>query len=136
MDNEIRFLVIKDAGGSASSVSLPRPCLACGTPTPSTRCGPCEAERQDVVDARRGSPTARGYDAAFRRLSARARRLTPWCGDGHLGGCVGLLTADHLPGSWEKIERGEPLTLTDLEVVCAGHNARRGARRSTPPRGV
>ena len=114
--------------------TVPRPCIECGTPSPGTRCPPCEAERLAAVDAARGTPSARGYDAAWRRLSARARRLTPWCADAHLSPCHGVLTTDHLPGAWEKRARGERLTLLDVECVCAGHNGMRGARRGRTAR--
>ncbi len=109
-------------------MSVPRPCLDCGEPAPDTRCGPCSAERLARVDRSRGSARERGYDAAWRRLSARAVRLQPFCTD---CGTADDLTADHLPGAWEKVQAGKRLDLGDIEVVCRGHNSARGARRTS-----
>lgn len=122
-------------------MTLPRPCIDCGEPTTATRCEPCgdEHERKRAArnNAGRGATTSElGYDKEWKKLSARARRMTPWCADDHLGPCKGLLAADHLPGAWEKAARGKRLTLLDVEVVCARHNALRGARRRrSDPRG-
>lgn len=108
---------------NVSSDRVPRPCLGCGDPTTAgSRCPECSAERLAAVDRERGSASARGYDAAWRRLSARARRLQPFCLDAHLGPCEGPLTGDHL--------RWPARNLGDIEVVCRGHNSARGARRS------
>lgn len=123
----------------SSAPGPPRPCLDCGDPTTAgTRCEPCRTEyergRSTRNNARRASTKALGYDAAWRKLSALARRMTPWCADAHLGDCEGRLTADHLPGAWEKLERGQRLTLLDVEVVCLRHNGQRGGRRTGTPR--
>lgn len=99
-----------------------RPCLDCGQPAPGTRCAPCRADRLAHVDAQRGTASQRGYDARWRRLSTRARRLQPFCED---CGAVDNLTADHL--------RWPARTLADVAAVCAACNNRRGPARG--PRG-
>ncbi len=110
-------------------------CLVCGTPSPSTRCPDCQVEQQRRDDAARGSATARGYDAAWQRLSLAARKRQPWCTDCSTWGDAGNpLTCDHLPGSWAKRERGERLTLLDVEVVCNRCNIARGAARGAHAR--
>jgi 5-methylcytosine-specific restriction protein A len=116
-------------------------CLGCGTPATSTRCEQCapeaRREQQRRDDARRGSATARGYDAAWSRLSARARRLQPWCTDCQTTGTAdNPLTADHLPGSWDKRAAGKRLTLSDVEVVCSRCNIARGATRGAHARSL
>lgn len=52
-----------------------RPCLDCGDVSKFTRCPGCTSK----LNRARGSSTARGYDARWRRLSERYRRLVPWC---------------------------------------------------------
>ena len=113
-----------------------RPCLDCSTPTDNaTRCPDCQAEWQQRTDVRRGSRQERGYDAAWTRLSARARRAQPWCTDcGSVGDEGNPLTADHSVESWAKVERGERLTVTDVEVVCRRCNSARAAARGVNPR--
>lgn len=107
------------------SLGLMRPCLDCGEPSESSR---CEAHRPDHPRQRQ-SPDARGYDAAWRRLSKRARRLQPWCSDAHLGACRGPLTTDHLPAAHAAQASGRTVTLRMVEVVCQGHNDARGSSR-------
>lgn len=95
-----------------------RPCLDCGTPAPGSRCPACQSQRDARTDAARGNSTDRGYDAAWQRLSARARRLQPFCTD---CGTNQQLTADHL--------RWPARTLAAVQVVCQPCNNRRGAAR-------
>ena len=70
--------------------------------------------------------TARGYGSAWQRLSARARRLQPFCSD---CGATDDLTADHSPEAWERVAAGLPVRLADVDVVCRGCNSRRGRAR-------
>ncbi len=63
-----------------------RPCLTCGLPSAGPRCP------EHTTDPK-GTPEARGYNAAWRKLSKRARRLQPWCECG----AVDDLQLDHLP---------------------------------------
>lgn len=106
-----------------------RPCIDCGEPTDGARC---------VEHARPSSPKAsassRGYDAAWQRLSAKARRLQPFCAD---CGATDDLQADHRPEAWARKAAGKPIRLADVDVVCGPCNRRRGAARTqqTPGRG-
>lgn len=96
-----------------------RPCLTCGEPCAGPRCP------DHTVDPK--LPAAdRGYDAAWQRLSKRARRLQPFCLD---CGATEDLQADHLPQAWERKAAGKPLRLADVEVVCSPCNRARGAAR-------
>jgi 5-methylcytosine-specific restriction protein A len=101
-------------------------CLDCGELTEGVRCEECSP---GTATLRGLSARQRGYDAAWERLSKRARELQPWCLDAHLGPCRGELTADHLPTAWQRKDAGLPLRLVDVEVVCQGHNDARGSSR-------
>lgn len=104
-----------------------RPCLQCGEPSAATRCPDCATAEDVRTDNRRGTPTARGYDSRWARLSARARRLQPWCST---CGSGEDLTADHLH-ALAAGGRRRGLTLADVQVLCRGCNARRGAALPT-----
>lgn len=108
-----------------------RPCLSCGTPTPGTYCDECRPPDTRPAHATRAES---GYDSAWDRLSARARRLQPFCLD---CGTTEDLTADHLPIAWERKAAGLAVRLADIEVVCRSCNTKRGAARgdSSRPRG-
>jgi 5-methylcytosine-specific restriction enzyme A len=103
--------------------TLPRRCLGCGTKIPAgSRCDPCQAQVNWQHDQRRGKTAARGYDAAWARLSKAAIKAQPYCSDcGHWGSNDNPLTGDHL--------RWPAVTLDDVDVVCRRCNSRRGARR-------
>lgn len=110
-----------------------RPCLGCGEPVEASRCQSCQAQRDRRTETRRGTATARGYDATWSRLSARARRRQPFCTD--CGAATGL-QLDHLPGAWQRVAAGQRLRLgIDVEVTCGPCNRRRGAARGARPRG-
>jgi len=102
-----------------------RPCLDCGTPAPGTRC-------PEHTTSAKGTREQRGYDATWRRLSKRARRLQPFCED---CGAVTDLTTDHLPSAWERKAAGKPIRLNDIAVVCLPCNITRGAARGPQARG-
>lgn len=110
-----------------------RPCLTCGEPSDRSR---CDEHRPRQVKA---GAAARGYDAAWNRLSAKARRLQPFCTD---CGAVDDLQADHTPQAWARKAGGKPIRLADIDVVCGPCNRRRGAARGDtatrgiPPRGT
>ncbi len=97
-----------------------RPCLTCGEPSDGSWCS--DHRRNDDHTLTR---TERGYDNRWARLSARARRLQPWCSD---CGAVEDLTGDHL--------RWPARTLADVDVVCRSCNSARGPVRTqgTDPR--
>lgn len=100
-----------------------RPCVVCGEPTPQSRCDQHTIRRPK-------SPRDHGYDAAWDRLSKRARRLQPWC-----SGCGSTedLTTDHLPEAWAAKEAGKTVTLAMVDVLCRACNTRRGAARGNAP---
>lgn len=111
-----------------------RPCITCGEPSDGPRCP------EHTRDWRPKAPAAeRGYDAAWERLSRRARRLQPWCSD---CGATADLQLDHLPIAWERKAKRLRIRLgLDAQVVCGRCNRRRGAARPantlvTPTRGV
>lgn len=97
-----------------------RPCLRCGEPTPRTHCD----EHRPKPSPK--SPRDFGYDAAWDRLSRRARRLQPWCS---ACGAVDDLTADHRPAAWEAKAAGRAITIAMVDVLCRSCNTRRGAAR-------
>mgnify|MGYP000662118958 CR=1 FL=1 len=86
-----------------------KPCLDCGAPSASTRCS-----------------AHRGYDAAWDRLSRRARKVQPWCSD---CGSTEDLQADHSPEAWARHAAGKRIRLRDVDVVCGPCNRERGPAR-------
>lgn len=121
---------------SAQPVSLLwSTCSECGRPYERERssgyCDECRPTRPRTVrriksERDRGTNKERGYGAAWRRLSRRARRLQPWCSD---CGRTDELTADHSPEAWRRVALGKPVRLEDIDVVCRWCNADRGPAR-------
>lgn len=112
---------------------ISRPCLSCGAVIRSgSRCDSCrksnerQRDRSGRTHSPKASPKARGYDQAWRRLSERARKLQLFCTD---CGSTRDLQADHTPEAWARHDRGLPIRLEDIEVVCAPCNRARGAAR-------
>jgi 5-methylcytosine-specific restriction endonuclease McrA len=68
------------------------------------------------------SKTQRGYDRRWQRLSRRARQLQDWC---LRCGSADDLTCDHRV-ALSKGGTRRP-TLADVDVLCRGCNARKGA---------
>lgn len=101
-----------------------RTCLDCGTPCHGPRCADHDTK---------GTATQRGYDAAWDRLSRRARRLQPWCTD---CGSTERLEGDHSPEAWAAKAAGKPIKLTMIDVVCGRCNIARGAARGPSTRGM
>lgn len=97
-----------------------KPCLRCGEPTPRTHCD----EHRPKPPPK--SPRHYGYDAAWDRLSKRARRLQPWCLD---CGATDDLQADHTPSAWQRKEQGLAIRLQDIAVRCGPCNRAAGAAR-------
>ena len=97
-----------------------QPCIECGHLSARNRCD-THALPDRKIQAQR-----RGYDAQWRRLSRKARKLQPFCTD---CGATNDLQADHSPEAWERHERGLPIRLTDVSVVCGECNRRRGQAR-------
>ena len=105
------------------------PCSHCGIPSRDRLCEECKTthERTRVRSKQvRESAAARGYDSRWRRLSKRAREMQPFCLD---CGTSNDLQADHSPETWKRVERGLPLRVTDVDVVCGPCNRARGAAR-------
>ena len=98
-----------------------KPCLTCGEPTQDTR---CEEHTVRRVKASRSA----GYDHAWDKLSARARRIQPWCSDCHT---IDDLTTDHSERAWRRRAEGKVIRLRDVDVVCRSCNAKRGRARPT-----
>lgn len=96
-----------------------KPCLSCGLPSDQSRCP--EHRPKDTRDHR-----ARGYDAAWDRLSQRARRLQRFCSD---CGATSDLQCDHTPEAWQRKAEGKPIRLRDVDVCCGKCNRRRGSAR-------
>lgn len=96
-------------------------CLDCGQPSPEPRC-------EDHARPTNRPSRAAGYDAAWDRLSRRARRLQPFCSD---CGATTDLTCDHSPEAWERKDAGLAIRLRDVDVVCRACNSRRGRARPT-----
>lgn len=114
---------------------LPVPCIECGHLTKNgARCVDCSRERYSRENKQRRadkprtseSSTKRGYNSAWKRLSAQARAKQPFCLD---CGSTSNLTADHSPQAWKRVEAGLPLRLQDIDVVCQACNNVRGAAR-------
>lgn len=103
-------------------MTLNKVCPGCSAPSPTTWCSACKPPRPNPSRPYRSV----GYDAAWDRLSKRARRLQPWCSD---CGTSTDLTCDHSPEAWERKERGLPIRLQDVDVVCRACNSRRGPAR-------
>lgn len=98
-----------------------RPCLTCGEPCDGPRC-----PDHTHSTRHRGSARKRGYGHQWDKLSARARKMQPWCLD---CGSTENLQADHLPSAWERHAAGKTIRLADIEIVCNLCNVRRGSSR-------
>ena len=111
-------------------MKLRTPCIDCGEVADDTRCSSCNTKHETARQRGRvqvkKSSTERGYDSAWRRLSERARRMQPWCLD---CGATTDLQADHTPEAWKRYEKGLPIRLSDIDVVCGACNRTRGAAR-------
>ena len=112
------------------TLGLLKPCLTCGEPSTESRCP--DHTRPEALRAR-GTAEERGYDAAWRRLSKRARRLQPFCGWPGCGSSRNL-SGEHTPEAWWRKENGKPIRLQDIEVLCAKHQAEAGSSRPGSPR--
>lgn len=92
------------------------PCLDCGALCPGSRCRTCQRAR----DRRRGSATARGYDAAWRQLRAEHLAMEPdcACGCGQLATDVDHIVPRRLGGSDDQ---------ANLQSLAHGHHSRKTA---------
>lgn len=94
-------------------------CLDCGEPSDGPRCP------EHTTDTK-APAAARGYDAAWTRLSKRARRLQPFCSD---CGSTEDLQCDHTPEAWARKAAGKAIRLQDVQVLCGPCNRAAGAAR-------
>ena len=103
-------------------------CSTCGTPYErgASKRGRCPSCLPPDTRPGKVNRLASGYDAAWTRLSSRARRLQPFCSD---CGRLDDLTADHTPEAWQRKAAGLPIRLRDVDVVCRSCNTARGAAR-------
>lgn len=97
-------------------------CTVCGEPCLDGRCLEHRPVQPGKLSSRR-----RGYTTSWDKLSARARRIQPWCSD---CGTEYDLTADHSAEAWERKAAGRTITLDLIDVVCRSCNSKRGAARS------
>lgn len=104
-----------------------KPCAheTCGELSDSTYCDDHVPPRDDVF-RRSKSRAGSGYDSAWDRLSVQARKLSPFCA---WCNTTEDLTADHSPTAWKRKERGLPIRLQDIQVLCRSCNAKAGAAR-------
>ena len=107
---------------------IARPCLGCGEPVAGSWCPDCQPVRVEPSKDRR----ARGYEGQWRKVSARARRLQPWCSD---CGTDKDLTCDHSPEAWRRFEAGLAVRIVDVDVVCRSCNSKRGPARQRVDQG-
>lgn len=103
---------------------LMKPCMVCGDVSDQTY---CEQHRLKVKDSRPKPSIAVGYDQTWRRLSERARRMQPWCS---ACGTADDLTADHSPEAWQRKQRGLPIRVKDVDVLCRSCNSKKGSART------
>ena len=111
-----------------------KPCLGCGELSEDSRCHGCMRQNENLN--RRGKHPSKGtrdYDTAWKKLSAKARRLQPWCSD---CGATEDLTCDHLPSAWERKAAGKAIRLSDVDVLCNPCNAAKGSSRPGSRRAV
>lgn len=102
-----------------------KPCIVCGIPGEDTRC----QEHALKKEVRRDRVT-RQNRARWKNLSARLRRLQPWCSWCLTGSD---LTVDHII----PLEHGgDPYALTNLQVLCRSCNRAKGLTRGDAPAGV
>lgn len=113
---------------------LPSPCIICGRSTDGTRCNECtknQPQAPRLKHLNKISNQEAGYNSRWRRLSARARRLQPFCSD---CGATDNLSADHSPEAWRRHEQGLAIRLEDIDVVCMPCNLKRGPARGQDAR--
>ena len=111
-------------------MKLKTPCIDCGAIADNTRCSACSTKHETARQRGRvqvkKSSTERGYGSTWRRLSERARQLQTFCSD---CGATNDLQADHTPEAWKRYEKGLPIRLSDIDIVCGPCNRTRGAAR-------
>lgn len=102
------------------------PCLDCGEPAHGSRCPDHQGDRERVREAHRDRHAIRANPARWKNLSARVRRMQPWC-----TACAATtdLSADHVIPITDRPDlayRQENLT-----VLCRTCNGRKAGRAPT-----
>lgn len=94
-----------------------RPCLSCGTATPSTRCPECASAHE----SRRPSRRIKGrYDTKHNKLRAIVLREQPWCSECKAPGTSdNPLQADHIVPHG----RGGKNVRSNYQTLCRSCNA-------------
>ena len=123
--------------------AAPRLCPHPGCPrlTSGGRCEEHRRQRNRAIDARRGSPSARGYDRTWVQLRKRKLAVNPWCEiKTH---CANLSLIDQLAAEVDHIETisDHPelrLVWTNLRSACKRCHSARTMRDSVsgPGRGL
>jgi 5-methylcytosine-specific restriction endonuclease McrA len=98
--------------------------LRCGEPTTGSYCPEHQPDRRSA--ASKVSARKRGYDNNHDKLSIRARRAQPFCGD---CGRTDDLQCHHTEEAWLRKLRGQVIRLRDVEVLCGPCNRKRGSTR-------
>lgn len=103
-----------------------KPCLVCGEPTPASRC-----PDHQLPDTRKRTGERR--TARWARLSARLRRMQPFC---TACGSRDDLTVDHVVPLAARPDLA--YRIDNLQVLCRKCNSRKGTRETLggdPPAG-
>lgn len=119
--------ICADCGTPYEKIKNESRCTDCSTvPTEHPRVSATRSLNKRMADPLKYAPRKNGYTPAWDRLSKQARGLQPWCSD---CGTPDDLTADHSTTAWHRYERGLPIRLQDIDVVCRTCNAERGPAR-------
>lgn len=97
-------------------IKLPRPCVDCQVITRSTRCVRC----QRLKDKQRPTPTQRGYNYAWQKLSKEFRTAYPYC---FKCGSIKNLTTDHIVSK----KNGGQDVWSNLQTLCRVCNSIKGS---------
>lgn len=101
-----------------------KPCEVCDELSEQSRCDEHRPKPKPKPKAKQA-----GYDAAWKKLSARARKAQPfclWCGSDR------DLQLDHTPAAWERKAQHLPIRLQDVRVLCGACNRAAGQARPGP----
>lgn len=114
------------SGSLASRTAHPRPPIGAGVSHSQPR---SNAQRRQVRTPEPNRLRERGHDAAWGRLSTKARRLQPWC---EICGMPGSPDRPGVPGNPLNGDhiRWPARSLADVRVLCRRCNSKAGAARS------